>query len=84
MTVQNYIKKKPYLLWYIKDYDQLSDSAVLEAVLNYGTWEDVQVVIKILGIKKASEIFQEKAKIKRSNFRPEIKNYFNLYFKKYA
>lgn len=84
MTVQNYIKKRPYLLWYIKEYDQLSDGAVLEAVLNYGTWEDAQAVIKILGIKKASEIFQEKAKNKRSNFRPEIKNYFNLYFQKYA
>jgi hypothetical protein len=29
-------------------------------------------------------VFKKKAAEKRSNYRPEIKNYFDLYFKKYA
>lgn len=84
MTIQNFIKTKPYLVWYVNDFDNLSEEAIVEAVLNYGDWEDVQMVIKILGIKKVALIFRKKAKAKRSNYRPEIKNYFRFYFNKYV
>ncbi|MFA4873164.1 MAG: hypothetical protein WC659_04485 [Patescibacteria group bacterium] len=84
MTLQNYIKKKPYLVWSTKNYDGLSDATILEAVLNYGDWDDVQKVIKILGIKKAARIFREKSQQKRCNYLPKSKNYFRLYFNKYA
>lgn len=83
-TLNEFIKNRPYLFWYVKDLDNLSKSAVVEAVLNDGSWDDVQELIKILGIKKVSEIFREKSEMKRSNYRPEIKNYFILYFNRYA
>ncbi len=87
MTIAGLIKSKPYLLWYVKDKSKVSPEAVVEAVLNYGDWDDVQKLIKILGMKKTAEIFRKKSKkskIGRTNYRPEIKNYFGLYFKKYA
>jgi hypothetical protein len=84
MTIQEYIEKKPYLVWHVKDYEGLSKSSILEAVINYGDWQDVQAIIKIIGIKNAYNIYRKKSGVKRTNYRPEIKNYFTLYFKKYA
>jgi hypothetical protein len=87
MTIHEFIKQRPYLIWYVKDLDNLPESSIVEHVLNYGNWQDVQEMIKILGIEKTAKIFREKStpdKFGRQNYRPEIKNYFQLYFKKYA
>lgn len=84
MTIHQFIKKRPYLVWYVKDLDKLSEASIVEHVLNYGDWDDVQEMIKILGLKKTAKIFRAKSKQERSNYRPEIKNYFQLYFNKYA
>ena len=84
MTIQQFIKKRKYLVWYVKNPEELDNEAIIEAVLNYGDWDDVQKMIKILGIKKIAVIFRKKSKEKRCNYFPDIKNYFNLYFNKYA
>ena len=84
MTIQDIIRKKPYLIWYTKNYDSLDESAIVEAVLNYGDWDDVQKIIKILGIKKTAKIFRKQISGFRTNYRPEVKNYFKLYFAKHA
>ena len=78
------IKDNPYLIWYTKNYDNLPDESVVEAVLNYGDWDLFKELIGILGIKKTAEIFKKESNKKRSNFFPEVKNYFTLYFNKYA
>jgi len=84
MTLQQFIKTRPYLVWSTKNYAGLSDATILEAVLNYGDWGDVQKVFKIMGIKKAARIFREKSQQRRCNYLPKSKNYFQLYFNKYA
>lgn len=87
MTITDFIKKRKYLIWWVKDYDKLGAESIVEATLNYGDWNDVQTLIKILGIKKVARIFREKSKLSpigRQNYRPEIIHYFNLYFNKYA
>jgi hypothetical protein len=87
MTLKHFIKKRRYLVWYVKNPENLSKEAIVEAVLNYGNWDDVQKLFSILGIKKVAKIFRKKSKkskMGRCNYRPEIKNYFNLYFKKYG
>ena len=84
MKPQDIIKKKPYLIWYTKNYDGLNDEAVVEAVLNYGDWDDVQELISILGIKKTARIFRKQARQKRCNYYPSTKHYFQLYFRKHA
>jgi len=84
MNINEFAQKKPYLFWYTKDFQSLSEESIVEAILNFGSWSDTQELIKILGIKRVAEIFRKKSGVKRSNYRPEIKNYFELYFKKYV
>jgi hypothetical protein len=85
--IKNFIKKRRYLVWYVKDVEQLPDESIVEAVLNYGDWDDVQTLIKIMGIQKVARIFREKSRpseMGRQNYEPKVINYFNLYFNKYA
>jgi len=84
MTRKEFIKKRKYLFWYIKNPENVSDESLVEAVLNYGDWKDVKEIIKILGIKKIAGIFTSEANKTRSNYRPEVKNYFKHYFARYA
>lgn len=87
MTIHDFIKQRKYLIWWVKDYDKLNAESIVEATLNYGDWDDVQLLIKILGIKKVAKIFREKSPkspMGRTNYFPEITHYFNLYFHKYA
>ena len=85
--IHKFIKQRPYLVWYVKDLDGLDEASIVEHVLNYGDWDDVQEMIKILGMQKVAQIFYRKSlpsKVGRQNYRPEIIRYFNLYFNKYA
>lgn len=84
MTINDFIKKRPYLIWHTKNFDNLSVDSIVEAVLNFGSWDDFEEMVKILGMKKTASIFRKRLKQKRCNYRPEIKNYFQLYFQKYA
>lgn len=84
MVIQDFIKKHPYLMWYARDLKGVSEEAVVEAVLNYGDFDDVKEIIGILGIKKISRIFHNQVRKKRNNYDPRIEHYFKLYFKKYA
>lgn len=80
MTVNSIIKNKPYLAWYVNDPEKLSEESVLEHVLNYGNWEDVQLFIKIKGRDKTAELFKKTITKKRTNYTPAIKSYFYRYF----
>jgi len=84
MTIHQFIKKRKYLVWYVKDPGKLNNEAIVEAVLNYGDWDDVQGMIKILGIKKVDKVFTKEVNKTRCNYHSKTKNYFNLYFNKYA
>ncbi len=87
MTLATFIKKRKYLIWWVKDTSKLGPESIVEATLNYGDWDDVQKLIKILGIKKVAKIFRAKSpksKMGRTNYRPEIIRYFKLYFNKHA
>lgn len=87
MTIHQFIQERPYLVWYVKDLSKLDEASIVEHVLNYGDWDDVQEMIKILGMEKVATIFRQKSipsKMGRQNYRPEIIRYFNLYFDKHA
>ena len=80
MSVNDIVKSKPYLAWYVKDQGALSEESVLEHVLNYGDWNDVQLFIKIKGVNKTAELFNKSLKNKRTNYQPAIQSYFSRYF----
>ncbi|MDF1497949.1 MAG: hypothetical protein P1P85_01145 [Patescibacteria group bacterium] len=87
MTIHDFIKKRKHLIWWVKDYDSLDPEFIVEATLNYGDWNDVQALIKIMGVKKVAKIFRAKSKpskIGRQNYDIKTKHYFTLYFNKYA
>lgn len=86
MTIHDFIKKRKYLIWYTENYDGLPPESIVEATLNYGNWDDVLTLIKILGIKKVARIFakQTDPHRTRTNYYPDVAHYFKLYFKKHA
>lgn len=87
MTIHGFIKKRKHLVWWVKDYGALSVEAIVEATLNYGDWDDVQKLIKIVGIRKTASIFRRKSKpspMGRQNYSPKTRLYFMRYFDKYA
>ncbi|MFA6047426.1 MAG: hypothetical protein WCV59_01710 [Parcubacteria group bacterium] len=86
MTREQFIKKRKYLFWYVKHPEKVNDEALVEAVLNLGNWDDVQKLFKLLGIKKVAKVFKKETSPKRMriNYRPEVKNFFSLYFKRHA
>lgn len=83
-ALRDFIAARPHLIWYSKDYDRLDESSIVEATLNYGNWEDVQGLIRILGIDTVAGIFRTQVRRPRKNYRPEVSHYFSLYFDKYA
>jgi len=84
MTIGDFVKKRKYLFWSTKNYDGLSKEAVVEAILNYGNMNDVRELISLLGMQEVAKIFHEQTNRPRINYRPEVKKYFRLYFRKYA
>ena len=84
MTTGDFVRKRKHLFWSTRNYDGLSNEAIVEGVLNYGDMNDVRELIAFLGMKEVAKIFRENTNRARINYRPEVKNYFQLYFQKYA
>jgi len=82
--LQEIFQQKPYLVWDIKNSNDLSENSMVERIINYGNWDDVMQTISILGIAKVSSIFNESINQTRNNYRPQTINFFKLYFQKYA
>jgi len=84
MGLGAFIKKRSHLVWYVKNPEELSPEAVVEAVLNYGDFEDVKKLFSIVGIKETARIFRKQMRRTRVNYDPKVAHYFRLYFEKYA
>lgn len=84
MTIGEFVRKKKHLFWSTKNYNGLSKEAVVETILNYGNMNDVRELIAFLGMQEVAKIFHKDTNRPRINYRPEVKNYFKLYFQKYA
>jgi hypothetical protein len=83
-SVIKIIKEKPYLVWYVKNIENLSVESTVENIINWGDFEDIKKMIDVMGIEKVASIFYQQISRRRDNYKPEIKNYFQLYFNKYA
>ena len=84
MNTGDFVRKRKHLFWSTKNYDGLSNAAVVEGILNYGDMNDVRELISLLGIEEVAKTFRENTNRPRINYFPEVKNYFQLYFQKYA
>lgn len=84
MTLRELAKKNSCLFWSTLHPEELNEEAIVEGILNYGNWKDIQDLFKIIGVKKAARIFRKQINQKRINYQPQLVNYFKLYFDKYA
>jgi hypothetical protein len=83
------IRKNAHLFWYSKDSEKenLPLPVVLEFFINYANKEDIKELFRIVGINTAAEVFFEqvnKSERVANNYEPSSRNYFSLYFNKYA
>ena len=83
------IRKNAHLFWYSKDSEKenLPLPVVLEFFINYANKEDIKELFRIVGIKNAAKVFFEQVNISEraaNNYNSLSRNYFSLYFSKYA
>ena len=86
MTRAEFIEKNKHLFWYIKK-DKIQDignEVLVEFIFNYGTWEDVKELIKIIGFQELKVVYEATTDRKIGNYMPEMYNYLGLIVKKYA
>ncbi len=83
MNLQEFVKKRKYLFWDVH-LEGLDEGAVVERILNYGDLDDVREMFKIIEIRKVASIFKKQIAWSRNNYRAQIKNYYKMYFEKYA
>jgi hypothetical protein len=83
------IRKNAQLFWYTKDSEKenLPLPVVLEFFINYANREDVKELFRIVGLQNAAKVFFEQinqSERAANNYDPASRNFFSLYFKKYA
>ena len=86
MTRAEFIEKNKHLFWYIKK-DKIQDignEVLVEFVFNYGTWDDVKQLIKIIGFQELKIVYEATTERKIGNYMPEMYNYLGLIVAKYA
>ncbi len=84
--IQEFIREHSRLFWYTPEEKktEISIEFLLETILNYGNQESVKRLFELIGIEKASEIFNRQISTGRNNYFAPVKNYFQLYFKRHA
>lgn len=61
MTRAEFIEKNKHLFWHINPskLQNISNEVLVEFIFNYGQWEDVKELVKILGFKELKRVFNE-------------------------
>jgi hypothetical protein len=86
-TKASYILKRRPLFWSVSDeqLSRISDTLLVETILNYGTLEDVRELFHLLGVFEVANIFRKSLMNRsRHNYFPEVANFFHLYFNRHA
>jgi hypothetical protein len=83
------IRKNANLFWYTKDTEKenLPLPVVVEFFLNYANAQDVKELFRIVSVKKTAAVFFEqvnKSERAANNYNVLSRNFFTLYFNKYA
>jgi hypothetical protein len=86
MTRAEYIAQHASLFWYIPEAkkSEISDSLLVETILNYGTMDDVKALFDLMGIEKVADVFFSAKGRQKLNYFPQIYNFFTLVFNRYV
>ena len=84
MNKQDLVNNYQHLFWYIKKEEliNISDNVLVEFILNYGSMQAVKDLLETLGKEQVAKEFSVAIKRNRDNYFPQVKHFFNLYFKK--
>ncbi|MEM0995280.1 MAG: hypothetical protein AAF847_01935 [Bacteroidota bacterium] len=82
------VDKCGYLFWWVPESAKinLSSESWVEAILSYGTEEQITLLFKVIGLKKVADIFRDQTSADRMriNYRNRTKHFFNLYFDRHV
>lgn len=86
MTKIEFIQKYSNIFWHISPNkkNDISNDVLIEYILNYGDLNAVKELFDTMSIETVSEIFKINAFKERTNYFPQVKNYFNLVFIKHV
>ena len=87
--LKQFIDKHKNLFWYTPEnkLHAISDSFLVETILNYGDMDAVRNLFDIMGIKNVAKIFFDdinKSERRKNNYNELTLNYFTLVFNRYA
>ncbi|GHT00604.1 hypothetical protein FACS189421_12820 [Bacteroidia bacterium] len=85
-ALKDFIQQHQVLFWYSPGdkSETVNDELLVETIINYGTLNDIRDLFQIMGLQNVATIFRQMTGRKRLNIYPELRNYFDLYFNKYA
>lgn len=86
MTRDQIIDKNRALFWYTpedKKHD-ISDSLLVETILNEGSLDDFRDLVDALGKKHVAKVFFSASDRQKQNYYPEIYHFFSLVLSQYA
>ncbi len=88
-AIKNYIDQRQDLFWYTPapKNEKVSDSLLVETILNYGTMNDVRELFKVMGMKKVAQLFFadiNQSERRKNNYFELTAHYFTLLFNRYA
>jgi len=85
-ALKDFIRENESLFWYTPEDkgEMVTDELLVETMLNYGDLDQIRSMFRLMGLRNAAQIFRNMKERKQLNYFPEIWNYFNLYFNKYA
>lgn len=86
MNRQQYIDAHRQQFWYTPEAEKqnISDSLLVETMLNYGTLDDFRELMDVLTPKRVAEVFFSATERQVKNYYPEVRHFFSLVLKKYA
>ena len=86
MTRDKFIAKNVHLFWYIKKeaIPNISNEVLVEFIFNYGTWDDVKELIKIIGFQELKRVYDDVTDRKVGNYIPEMLDLMSRITNKYA
>ena len=87
--LKQYITKHKNLFWYTPEnkLHNISDSFLVETILNYGDMNAVRNLFEIMDIKNVAKIFFDDINLserRKNNYQELTLNYFTLLFNRYV
>ncbi len=88
-NIKAFIRDQRDLFWFVpeRDLEQVSDTVLVETVLNYGSLDAVVTLVRLLGVDMVASIFARQIKGSargRNNYHELTRHYFEQVFRRYA